>query len=161
MHVHDSFSTVLNCSSNYVFIDFFGFPPVSYTRSRPNQQQSEPSFQPLGCNDAITGQSLKGLRSNALGWISGAFIYLLLTVSRSGGKGAAADWSPFSKGLNMWSNVKSVCQKKKRERREMKEKERNRKMQLLSPRLLGHALVFRMTQAGAPLSEHKIENKLL
>lgn len=114
MHVNDSFSTFLNRSSNYVFIDFFFFPPVSYTRSRHNQQQSEPSFQPLGCNDAITGQSLKGLHSNALGWISGAFIYLWLTVSCSGGNGAAADWSPFSKGLNMWSNVKSVCQKKKR-----------------------------------------------
>ncbi len=56
----------------------------------------------------------------------------------------------------------SQCAKRKKgERREIKEKERNRKMQLLSPRLLGHALVFRMTQAGAPLSEHKIENKLL
>lgn len=123
MHVHDS----LNLSSivfliTYLLI-FFRILPISYTRSQRNQNQSEPWFQLLGCNDAITSQSLKGLHSNALGWISGAFIYLWLTVSRSGKKGAAADWSLFSKGLNMWSNVKSVCQKKRKSGTEGKERE--------------------------------------
>ncbi len=76
---------------------------------------------------------------------------------RSGGKAAAVDWSPFSKGLNMWSNFKSVCQKKKRGM-EGNEREGEKQKNVIA---FSQTLVFGMTQAGAPLSEHKIENKLL